>query len=165
MCSKGWLIGAVMFLIGCGGAHPIELNVNGFTEQKKSVVEAAAVKWSEIASRDFVRGEDGWTVVPFTPDRTKGYIGQAIGDIKLILIDPELVVPDDMKLYRVSLHELGHALGMDHVPESGNVMCGHPSRPGADYGPPDLECGDIPLEFGPGDRRELRRIGRLRDDL
>lgn len=75
----------------------------------------------------------------------------------VVAIDAGSPIPTDFStresLGPVVMHELGHVMGLAHVPE-GNELMWSPQVPGASQFPDELET-----TFGPGDREGLRELG------
>lgn len=111
-----------------------------FTKAQASEITRAANRWNEFTQRTVHIVSDGdWLVVPATSPKGLGY---AQGNRRLIRISP--ITPDD-QVFAVALHEFGHALGLNHVPQG--VM------------DPERQT----IEFSAEDMAECRRCGACAD--
>ena len=84
--------------------------------------EAAITITVESAQRRLVGDMWGWTSVVAGPDRLLTL------PIAVTVLDPSardarLRIDRDTFVYAVVAHELGHALGLDHVRDPGSLMC------------------------------------------
>ena len=128
-----WVL--VVAALGCSAApQPQHYHLTiepGFTEDQSNAIFDAAAEW-QGSSDSFVTfdGAPGLdyviTVVPTTPDQIVAEFGggkigfdQTNGGSSTIAIVTTL---DAETFHQTALHELGHALGLVHLPP-GNVMC------------------------------------------
>lgn len=84
-----------------------------FTDQQSLDIRRAADKWNTVTVRDVrfaSQGDGDWLILPASV--TENRLGYAQSKRRLIRINP--LTPND-EIYVVSLHELGHALGLGHV--------------------------------------------------
>lgn len=117
-----------------------------FRIQEVQAICQAQAKWGEIV-------KPGFTELAFRPftilkeDPGEGYRGYTVAPTHTIRIQPSI---PDQEFYPTILHEYGHALGLDHVPDG--VM--NPSG--------------VDVEFSEEDLQECRRVGSCEhreDDL
>jgi hypothetical protein len=103
---------AAFGLLSCG-SHDVVCQIDSsFSDHEQSSVRLAADSWNAIASHKVTFNSDAdWLIL--RADTTGGSLGLEQASRHLIRISP--LTPDD-QVYAVALHELGHALGLGHVP-------------------------------------------------
>ena len=114
-------------------------------DEERDVVREAIAAWEAVCGIDFVEVDDsafaniriGWQ--PYSDsDGVGGTVGVStswfIGDTTIevgIAFDPREGWTDEL-FYDTVLHEIGHAMGIDHSDVLNAVMSGHPATPYAD---------------------------------
>ena len=126
-------------------------------EEDQDIVRQAIAAWEAVCGIDFVEVPDsahadiriGWSFY-VDGDGAGGNISTTtswfFGDTTLavgIVFDPAEAWTDEL-LYDATLHEIGHAMGIDHSDVRGAVMAGYPTTPYAgQYGRDELTPDDI----------------------
>lgn len=98
-----------LFLVACGRTNSADLAVH--VEALRPKLEAAGLLGATGILADFE--------VASLPGNLVGETRCYKTDVCTIVIDPHL---GDCALDHVLVHEIGHALGLQHVPDKGNIM-------------------------------------------
>lgn len=137
----------------CEGSYHLHVSVPA---AEAGPVRSAFARWNALAGRDVARLEDGDPndgMCAVRLDETTGDLGLWSPADGSIALSPERMraeapgCADRMSdcVEATVLHELGHGLGLKHVP--GGVMAAG---------------GELALEFGAADRTECARVGVCR---
>lgn len=129
---------------------------SGFSANDEALVRLAVDKWNAATNPDHqIRfNETSSRRILFWPPADPGLTGQ-YSRLGVVFIRPGVIY-----VHELSLHEIGHSLGLDHVPFPGSVMCGSPERDPA-LAVPNIDCGPAPGpdHFSGHDLDEARRVG------
>jgi hypothetical protein len=100
--------------MSCGNP-PTDFTVPAtFTTEEKIALRRAAEAWNTIAPSRIELDGGAWRIERRHPPT--GYIGWTDGHAHIIVIEPSL---DARDFYATVLHELGHSIGLRHIPDAG----------------------------------------------
>lgn len=118
----------------------------GFEEEDRARISVEIGKWNAVTNASH---QLGWSdyghlrILPLQPPYAD-FVGQWLEGLGVIFIRPEAPVAP------VALHELGHAIGLEHVADANAVMCS---------GEMGVECVPFVPDLTPADVHECQRVG------
>lgn len=140
-----------LVLAGCGGGvllpPPRSLDVSSeFTPEQQAEIANSAERWNARTTRPLLVLHGGrWSVLRRQPDGP--FVGLTVASTHTVLL-----APSETDVSWVSLHELGHVLGLSHVCHG--VMWGTNPPP-----PPGCMADHPETDFTDEDIAECRRVG------
>ena len=90
-------------------------------DSAKQQFRKAANKWGSVCGVNLVERNFGGVIIIIEKPLSNKTLG-SYGKSGIILIDISKRKWNDLLFYKVSLHEIGHAIGLPHIMHSGSIM-------------------------------------------